>query len=222
MKNIVFIAVLAFPLFVYCQTGLKSKFAIAMVNSLDASFRFTTANSNMSWLKEELDSTETWKTAFSSGLQTSLNLSSNWTLVGGVNYAEKGQQLKSNALLDMNFYRTSYRMIELPIFLRYSRDLKVGTIQFGLGPDFLFLLNNISRFQLINSNSPQTIFVNESTAKKFMMGSILQVAYQRNLYKNTDIQFAVNYKQQLSSFSDGDIQRMPFSIGLQLGFIYHP
>lgn len=220
MKKTILLFFVNISIFAIAQTTSTSKWNVSLVNSVDAAYRFTKASPDLAWLKENMDAQETWKATFSSGLQTAIKLHSKLDLVIGCNYSNKGQQLRPNALLKMNYYRTSYRMMEAPIFINYALPLNKGSFKIGIGPELLFLFNTISRFQTIGSNTTQTIKVNETNEKKLFFGSIAQVAYERPLDSHVHIQFAVNYKQQWTQFSTGGVQRNLFNFGMQLGLVY--
>lgn len=220
MKNILFFVLLTLPAIFQAQT--TTRWNMALVNSYDGCYRFTKAHSNLDWLKKEMDSTETWKSGFSSGLNASFQVTKNLALVGGFTYANRGQQLKSNALLGMSYYRTTYQFIEVPVFARFSKDLSENSkLQLGVGPQILFQINTVAHYLLANSNNAQKIRVNESSNHTFKIGTIVNLSYQTKLAKCTDFQCGVVYKQQLTALSSGNVQRLPFSLGVQLGLVFH-
>jgi hypothetical protein len=200
---------------------LVSKWAIGFNQSLDACYRITKASSDLSWLKDQLDTSETWKSGYSSTIQINYDLNQKFGLSFACSYDSKGEQLRSTSLVDMKYYKTTYRYLGLPVTFQYTYPLTKGSMVFAAGPELLLSLGNVAHFQMNTSNSDSKILINTQEKKSIVFGSMIRVTYQVNLDKSTQLQFGLLYKNQLTSVTSTDVQRKPYSIGLQLGLSRH-
>lgn len=196
---------------------LVSKWAIGFNQSLDASYRITKANSDLSWLKDQLDTSETWKSGYSSNIQFTYDLNEKFGLSVACSYDSKGEQLKSTSLVDMKYYKTTYRYLGFPVFLQYTYPMTKGAMVFAAGPELLLSLGNVAHFQMNTSNSDSKLLITTQENKSINFGAIMRLAYQVKLDKSTQLQLGLLYRQQLVSVTSTDVKRKPFSIGLQLG-----
>ena len=221
MKSILIILFASIASILFGQQQLVSKWAIGFNQSIDASYRITKASSDLSWLKEQLDSSETWKMGYSSNIQVSYDLNEKFALSVACSYDSKGEQLKSTVLNDMSYYKTTYRYIGIPVMLQYMYSLTKGMLILGAGPQVLGSLGNVAHLQMNNSNSDSKLIITTQENKSIVFGAMARLAYQMNLDQTTQFQLGMLYRQQLTPVTNTDLQRKPFSIGLQLGLIRH-
>jgi hypothetical protein len=218
MKRLFVISLFFFSNVLFGQEA-NSKWAISLQQSVDATYRITSSTEDLSWLKNQVDSSETWKTGYSSSIQLNYQVNNRFSFSSGLSYEYKGEQLRTNALLNMKYYKTSYRFVGVPVIFNYSCPLQKGSLIFGIGPEFLIYSGTLAHYQMNNSNSDVRIFLSNANSNSFLLGSIANFAYELNFYRNFRFQLGILYKQQITSLSSTEFSRKPFSIGCQVSLI---
>lgn len=218
MKRYLSIFLFFFTNVLFGQNG-NSKWSISIQQSLDGTYRMTSSKDDLNWLKNQVDSTEIWKAGYTSSIQVNYQLNRHFSFASGLNYELKGEQLKGKALLDMKYYKISYRFIGIPMLLNYSHALEKGFFIFGIGPECLIYLGTTADYQMNSSNTNVRIPVSNGNSRRLQLGSVVKLGYEVNFYKSFRLQLSTVYSQQLLPISNTDLKRKPFSVGFQVGLI---
>ena len=84
-----------FCLFILFDTVLfaqdASPWSIGVLGSGATTYRFTSSDASMSWLKDELDSTESWTNSYSYGVSADYGFSEKLSLRSGFIFNQSGQ-----------------------------------------------------------------------------------------------------------------------------------
>lgn len=210
-------------LFLLCNTVLlaqvtesKSKWAFGVLGSSAVSYRFTSTDASTTWLKDEIDSSETWSTGYSYGISADYLFSEKLSLRSGFVYTQS-----KHALKNMEAYQTfkiNYQFIDLPLTMRYAVPTENANLVFGVGPQFTYMIRSRALYQGINDVSLNRININDESLRKLGLALGAQVSYDRYLGSNSYLEIGLNYRQQVLSIAQGPIHRLPFSLGIFLGF----
>jgi hypothetical protein len=197
-------------------TESKSKWAFGALGSGAASYRFTSADASSSWLKDEIDSSETWSSGYSYGISADYILSEKLSLRSGLSFSKCGQAY--NDLTNYQSFRVAYQFFELPVILRYALPLEKANLVFGAGPEMTFLLRSRALYQGIGDVSINKTNINDASLQKLGLALGTQISYDRSLGINSHLELGLQYRQQVLSIAEGAIHRLPFSLGIFLGF----
>ena len=210
-------------LFLLCNTVLfsqvnesKSKWGFGVLGNAAASYRFTSADASSSWLKDEIDSSETWSSGYSYGISADYILSEKLSLRSGLSFSKCGQAY--NDLAKYQSFRVAYQYLDLPATLRYALPLEKANLVFGAGPELTFLLRSRAVYQGIGDVSINKTNINDASLQKLGLALGTQISYDRSIGINNHLEFGIQYRQQLLSIAQGSIHRLPFSLGIFLGF----
>jgi hypothetical protein len=170
----------------------------------------------MRWLKDELDSTESWTNGYSYGLSADYGFSEKLSLRSGFVFSQNGQALK-------NFdgyisFKTNYQFIDLPLNVRYFVPTENANLVFGAGPQITYLLRSRALYQGIDDVAINKTNLNDESLRKLGLAFGAQVSYDRYLGNNSYIELGLNYRQQVLSIAPGPINRLTFSLGAFVAF----
>ena len=194
----------------------KSKWAFGLLGSAAASYRFTSSDANNSWLKNEIDSSETWSSGYSYGISTDYVLSEKLSLRSGLSFSKCGQSYRD--LTNYQSFRVAYQFFELPVILRFALPLDKAKLIFGAGPEATLMMRSRAMYQSISDVSMNKTNINDASLQKLGMALATQISYDRSISTNSHIEFGIQYREQILSIAQGSIQRLPFSLGVFLGF----
>ena len=77
-------------------TKEASPWTIGVLGGGATAYRFTSADESMRWLKEELDSTESWTNGYSYGVSADYSFSDKISLRSGIVFNQCGHSLKKS------------------------------------------------------------------------------------------------------------------------------
>jgi len=197
-------------------TDSKNKWAFGVLGSGAVSYRFTSADANTSWLKDEIDSSETSSTGYSYGISADYLFSEKLSLRSGFVYTQCGHALKNLAAYQT--FKINYQFIDLPLTMRYAVPTENANVVFGVGPQVTYMLRSRALYQGINDVTLNRININDQSLRTLGLALGAQVSYDRYLGNNSYLEFGLNYRQQVLSIAQGPVNRLPFSLGLFLGF----
>jgi hypothetical protein len=197
-------------------TKETSPWTVGVLGGGTASYRLTNAEISSRWLKDELDSTESWTTGYSYGLSADYSFSDKLSVRSGFAFTQCGQALKN--LEDYQSFKITYQFIDLPLNLRYAIPMENANMVFGAGPQFSYLLRSRMLYQGIDGITLNKININDESLRKLGLAFGAQVSYDRYLGNNSYIELGLNYRQQVLSIAQGPIKRLPFSLGAFVAF----
>jgi hypothetical protein len=209
-------------LFLLCNTVLfaqstkpKTNWAIGVLGTGATTYCFTGADGTSGWLKNEIDSSETWSTGYSYGISADYFLSEKLSLRSGLTFSQCGQSYQY--LSKYQSFRTAYQFIDIPAIVRYAHPLEKANLVFGIGPELTYMLRSRAIYQGIGDLSINKTTINDASLSKLGVAIGTQISYNRLLGAKTNIELGLNYRQQITSIAKGSITRLPFSLGLFLG-----
>jgi hypothetical protein len=170
----------------------------------------------MRWLKDELDSTESWTNGYSYGLSADYGFSDKLNLRSGFVFTQCGQALKNVDAYQS--FKINYQFIDLPLTLRYAVPTENANVVFGAGPQLTYMIRSRAFYQGIDDISLNKTNMNDASLRTLGLAFGAQVSYDRYLGNNCSLELGLNYRQQVLSIAQGTVNRLPFSLGLFLGF----
>ena len=209
-----------FCLFILFNTALfaqdASPWTIGVLGGSGATYRFTNSDASMRWLKDELDSTESWNNGYSYGLSTDYGFSDKLSLRSGFVFTQCGRALKN--VDGYQSFKINYQFIDIPLTLRYAVPTENANVVFGAGPQFTYMIRSRAFYQGIDDVALNKTTINDESLRTLGLALGAQVSYDRYLGNNCSLELGLNYRQQVLSIAQGTVNRLPFSLGLFLGF----
>jgi hypothetical protein len=197
-------------------TKEASPWTIGVLGGSAATFRFTSADASMRWLKDELDSTESWNNGYSYGSSMDYGFSEKLSLRSGFVFTQCGQALKN--VDGYQLFKVNYQFIDLPLTLRYSCPTENANVIFGAGPQITYMIRSRALYQGIDDIALNKTTINDEFLRKLGLALGAQISYDRYLGNKCSLELGLNYRQQVLSIAQGSVNRLPFSLGLFLGF----
>jgi hypothetical protein len=200
----------------FAQTAESSPWTLGVLGGSASTYRFTSADESMRWLKDELDSSETRSFGYSYGLTADYSFSEKLSLRSGFVFIQCGHALKNLAAYQS--FRINYQFIDLPLSIRYAVPTENANVVFGAGPQLTYMLRSRSLYQGIDDVALNKTNINDESLRKLGLAFGAQVSYDRYLGNNSYIELGLNYRQQVLSIAQGPINRLPFSLGAFVAF----
>ena len=201
----------------YAQgTKETSPWTLGVLGGSAATYRFTISDASMRWLKEELDSTESWTNGYSYGLSADYSFSDKLSLRSGFVFNQSGHTLRN--LEGFQSFKINYQFIDLPLMLRYAVPTENASVVFGAGPQLSYMLRSRALYQGIDDVALNKTTINDESLRKLGLALGAQISYDRYLGNNSYLELGLNYRQQLLSVTQASVNRLPFSFGAFLGF----
>lgn len=197
-------------------TKESSPWTLGVLGGSAVTYRFTSADATSTWLKDQLDSTESWTNGYSYGVSADYGFSEKLSLRSGFVFTQSGQALKN--LEGYQSFKINYQFIDLPLMFRYAVPTENANVIFGAGPQLSYMLRSRAIYQGINDVALNKANINDESLRKFGLSLGAQVSYDRYLGNKCSFELGLNYRQQVLSISQGSVNRLPFSIGAFLGF----
>ncbi len=212
-----------FCLFILLNTTLfaqgtkeTSPWTLGVLGGGAATYRFTSSDASMSWLKKELDSTESWTNGYSYGLSADYGFSDKLSLRSGFVFNQSGHTLRN--LEGFQSFKINYQFIDLPLTLRYAVPTENANVIFGAGPQITYMIRSRALYQGIDDVALNKTTINDESLRKLGLAFGAQVSYDRYLGNKCSLELGLNYRQQVLRIAQGSVNRLPFSLGLFLGF----
>ena len=197
-------------------TEETSPWTLGVLGGSAATYRFTSSDASVRWLKDELDSTESWTNGYSYGFSADFGFSDKLSLRSGFVFNQSGHTLRN--LEGFQSFKINYQFIDLPLTLRYAVPTENANLVFGAGPQISYMLRLRSLYQGINDIALNKTIINDESLRTLGLAFGAQVSYDRYLGNNYSLELGLNYRQQVLSIAQGSVNRLPFSLGLFLGF----
>ena len=198
------------------NTKETSPWSLGVLGGSAATYRFTGSDASMSWLKEELDSTESWSNGYSYGVSADYGFSDKLSLRSGFVFMQSGQALKN--VDGYQSFKINYQFIDLPLTLRYALPTENANVIFGAGPQITYIIRSRALYQGIDDIALNKTTINDESLRTLGLAFGAQVSYDRYLGNNYSFELGLNYRQQVLSIAQGSVNRLPFSLGLFVGF----
>jgi hypothetical protein len=198
------------------STETTSPWTIGVLGGGAATYRFTSTDESMRWLKDELDSSESRSFGYSYGLSADYSFSEKLSLRSGLVFTQCGHTLKNLAAYQS--FRINYQFIDLPLTMRYVVPTENANVVFGAGPQLSYMLRSRALYQGIDDVALNKTTINDESLRKIGVALGAQVSYDRYLGNNSYLELGLQYRQQLLSIAQGSVNRLPFSFGAFLGF----
>lgn len=212
-----------FCLFVLLNTTLLAQstettrpWTLGVLGGSAATYRLTSADASMRWLKDALDSSETWSNGYSYGLSADYSFSEKLSLRSGFVFNQCGHSIKN--LASYQSFRINYQFIDLPLNLRYAIPTENANLVFGVGPQLTYMLRSRALYQGIDDVSLNKTNINDASLRNVGLALGAQISYDCYLGNNSYLELGLNYRQQLLSIAQGSVNRLPFSLGAFLAF----
>ena len=209
-----------FCLFVLFNTALfaqdASPWTIGVLGGSGATYRFTSSDASMRWLKDELDSTESWTNGYSYGVSADYGFSEKLSLRSGFVFSQCGQALKH--VDGYQSFKVNYQFIDLPLTLRYAIPTENANVIFGAGPQLTYLIRSRALYQGIDDIALNKTTINDEFLRQLGLALGAQISYDRYLGNKCSLELGLHYRQQVLSIAKGSVNRLPFSLGLFVGF----
>ena len=177
------------------STKKTSPWTLGVVGSNAATYRFTSSDASMRWLKDELDSTEAWSNGYAYGFSADYGFSDKLSLRSGFIFIQCGQALKN--LEGYQSFKFNYQFIDLPLTLRYAVPTENANLVFGAGPQLTYMLRSRALFQGIDDVALNKTTINDESLHKLGLAFGAQVSYDRYLGNNCSLELGLNYRQQV-------------------------
>jgi hypothetical protein len=200
----------------FAQTAESSPWTVGVLGGSSATYRFTSAEASSRWLKDEIDSMESWTSGYAYGLSADYSFSEKLSLRSGFVLTQSGHALKN--LEGYQSFKINYQFIDLPLMMRYAVPTENANLVFGVGPQLTYMLRSRALYQGIDDIAVNKTNINDESLSKLGVAFGAQVSYDRYLGNNSYIELGLNYRQQVLSIAQGTVNRLPFSLGLFLGF----
>jgi hypothetical protein len=197
-------------------TKETSPWTIGVLGGSAATYRFTSADASSRWLKDQLDSSESWTAGYSYGLSADYCFSDKLSLRSGFIFTQAGQAIKN--LGGYQSFKINYQFIDLPLNIRYFVPTENANLVFGAGPQITYMLRSRALYQGIDDIALNKTNINDESLRKLGLAFGAQVSYDRYLGNNSYIELGLNYRQQVLSIAQGPIKRLPFSLGAFVAF----
>lgn len=197
-------------------TKENSPWTIGVLGGTAATYRFTSSDASTRWLKDELDSTESWTFGFSYGFSADYGFSDKLSLRSGFVFYQCGHSLKN--IEGYQSFKVNYQFIDLPSTFRYAVPTENANVVFGAGPQVTYMLRSRALYQGIDDIALNKTTVNDESLRTLGLAFGAQVSYDRYLGNNCSLELGLNYRQQILSIAQGSVNRLPLSLGLFLGF----
>lgn len=197
-------------------TKEASPWTIGVLGGSGATYRFTSSDASMRWLKDELDSTESWTNGYSYGVNADYGFSEKLSLRSGFVFNQCGQALKN--VDGYQSFKVNYQFIDLPLTLRYAIPTENANVIFGTGPQLTYLIRSRALYQGIDDIALNKTTINDESLRKLGLAFGAHVSYDRYLGNKCSVELGLNYRQQVLSIAQGSVNRLPFSLGLFVGF----
>ncbi len=197
-------------------TKESSPWTLGVLGGSAATYRFTSSDASMRWLKDELDSTESWTNGYSYGVSADYGFSEKLSLRSGFVFSQCGQALKN--VDGYQSFKVNYQFIDLPLTLRYAIPTENANVIFGAGPQLTYLMRSRALYQGIDDIALNKTTINDESIRKLGLAFGAHVSYDRYLGNKCSVELGLNYRQQVLSIAQGSVNRLPFSLGLFLGF----
>ena len=198
------------------NTKETSPWSLGVLGGSAATYRFTGSDASRSWLKEELDSTESWSNGYSYGVSADYGFSDKLSLRSGFVFMQSGQALKN--VDGYQSFKINYQFIDLPLTLRYALPTENANVIFGAGPQITYIIRSRALYQGIDDIALNKTTINDESLRTLGLAFGAQVSYDRYLGNNYSFELGLNYRQQVLSIAQGSVNRLPFSLGLFVGF----
>jgi hypothetical protein len=198
------------------DTKESSPWTIGVLGGGAATYRFTSSDASMSWLKDELDSSETWTNGYTYGLSADYSFSEKLSLRSGFVFTQSGHALKN--LEGYQSFKINYQFIDLPLTMRYAVPTENANLVFGVGPQLTYMLRSRALYQGIDDIAVNKTNINDESLRKLGLAFGAQISYDRYLGNKCSLELGLNYCQQVLSIAQGSVNRLPFSLGLFVGF----
>jgi hypothetical protein len=212
-----------FSLYVLLNTSLfaqvtkeTSPWTLGVLGSGAVTYRFTSAEATSAWLKDQLDSTESWTNGYAYGFSADYGFSEKLSIRSGFVFSQSGQALKN--LEGYQSFKINYQFIDLPFTLRYAVPTENANVVFGAGPQLSYMLRSRALYHSIDDIALNNTSINDDSLRKLGLAFGAHVSYDRYLGNKCSLEVGLNYRQQVFSIAQGPVNRLPFSLGLFLGF----
>lgn len=212
MKQILFfISVLA------CTSGwAQSKPSLGGYLSSGISHRFTSANSDLLWLNQEMNSKESAAFSYSLGVNMQKALGQKYTLRVGLGFVSMNQNVDSLQDLGIDKYKMNYSFIELPFILERSLGSNKNARPFcAVGYSLNYFMNSNLKYSMVGSNRIEQVRLNEDLSA---LNHVFRASfgYDFALDKKWNLKAELFCSQFVSSIVKEGISRYPYSFGVQL------
>ena len=197
-------------------TKESSPWTLGVLGGSAATYRFTSSDASMRWLKDELDSTESWTNGYSYGVSADYGFSEKLCLRSGFVFSQCGQALKN--VDGYQSFKVNYQFIDLPVTWRYAFPTENANVIFGAGPQLTYLIRSRALYQGIDDIALNKTTINDESLRKLGLAFGAHVSYDRYLGNKCSLELGLNYRQQVLSIAQGSLNRLPFSLGIFLGF----
>lgn len=197
-------------------TKETSPWTIGLLGGGAVTYRFTSADASSRWLKDELDSSETWSNGYSYGLSADYSFSEKLSLRSGFVFTQCGHALKN--LASYQSFKINYQFIDLPLNMRYAVPTENANLVFGVGPQLTYMLRSRLLYQGIDDVALNKTNINDASLRNIGLALGAQISYDRYLGNNSYLELGLHYRQQLFSIAQGSVNRLPFSLGAFLAF----
>jgi hypothetical protein len=198
------------------STETTSPWTLGVLGGSAATYRFTSTDASLRWLKDELDSSETRSLGYSYGLSADYSFSEKLSLRSGLVFTQCGHALKNLAAYQS--FRINYQFLDLPLTIRYAVPTENANVVFGVGPQVSYMLRSRAFYQGIDDIALNRTTINDESLRKLGLAFGAHVSYDRYLGNKCSLELGLNYRQQVLSIAQGSVNRLPFSLGLFVGF----
>jgi hypothetical protein len=216
MKVLICLSLLCNTVLFAQVTESNNKWTFGVLGSAASSYRISSADDSSSWLKDQLDSIESWTNGYAYGLSADYSFSEKLSLRSGFVFSQSGQALKN--LAGYQSFKINYQFIDLPLTLRFAVPTENANIVFGAGPQLTYMIRSRALYQSTEDIALNKTNINDESLRTMGLAFGVQVSYDRYLGNKSYIELGLNYRQQVISIAQGPINRLPFSLGAFLAF----
>ena len=198
------------------STETTSPWTLGVLGGSAATYRFTSTDASLRWLKDEIDSSESRSFGYSYGLSADYSFSEKLSLRSGLVFTQCGHELKN--LVAYQSFRINYQFLDLPLTMRYAIPTENANVIFGAGPQLSYLIRSRALYQGIDDIALNRTTINDESLRKLGLAFGAHVSYDRYLGNKCSLELGLNYRQHVLSIAQGSVNRLPFSLGLFVGF----
>jgi hypothetical protein len=180
---------------------------------------FGLKNEELSWLKQQHDSSQEAKLGFSTFLNHEFGISEKRSFFMGIAYSNQGYQYKDNAMEGFRSYRLNFHFLQFPLgcnfYKRVNEKLQL-VLQPGLVPSIF--VKSSAVFQTNEAFTTQRTAVYPGSSSLAVFGHVA-IGISVRINQNWKFRTQLSGQFQINPLTKGEIPCRLYSSGVQTGLI---
>ncbi len=198
------------------QIGAQKSLAIGGYFSPSYTSRVTSSSEELSWLNTDMSNISRGGFGYSAGVFGEKKFSEKLSLRVGLGYLNMVETIDSLTDLGVDFYKSNYRFIELPVVASYSfGSNKYVRPYVSFGYVLNYYINNRIAYSYAGSNNEETLLV-KNDFNSINHALRVSFGYDFVLDKKWNMRTECYATSFVSSLTEQGISRRPVAFGLSL------